>query len=429
MQRRQFVASSLAAMLPAATCVTAYATEAKRSSRILVRSSWQTVNIGDIAHTPGILHLLEKYLPKAEIYLWPSKLDNGVQELLLKRFPHLKLTQTADALKSAFETCDFLLHGSGASLVAEKDVARWHAETGKPYGIYGITLSPKNSSATVKTSQAALAKTVDVLSHAAFAYFRDSKSLSFAKQLGCTCPIMEFGPDAAFACDLRDDAKAEAFLRKHRLEPGKFLCCIPRLRYTPYWTIPSKQRSFDPVKHARNESMKEHDHAPLRQAIAQVVQQTDLKVLLCPEDQTQMRIGKELLFDRLPPEIRNRVAWRPDYWLTGEAISTYTRSAGLFGNEMHSPIMCIGHGIPAIVCRWAEQTTKGFMWEDIGLGDWLFDLDDEPQLARIVPAVLELAHDPESAKTKANHAKRVVEKRQEATMNHLVRTLASLVNR
>jgi len=31
--------------------------------------------------------------------------------------------------------------------------------------------------------------------------------------------------------------------------------------------------------------------------------------------------------------------------------------------------MCIGNGIPAVVCRFKEQTTKGFMWEDIGLGD------------------------------------------------------------
>lgn len=44
--------------------------------RILVRSSWQTINIGDIAHTPGLLSILESYLPEVELYLWPSKLDN-----------------------------------------------------------------------------------------------------------------------------------------------------------------------------------------------------------------------------------------------------------------------------------------------------------------------------------------------------------------
>ena len=209
-----------------------------------------------------------------------------------------------------------------------------------------------------------------------FAYFRDSKSLELAKQRGATCPLMEFGPDGAFATDLRDDAKAMAFLKENGLEEGKFLCCIPRLRFTPYWTI-HKERAMDPVKHARNEALKEHDHAPHRQAIIEVLRQTQLKVLICPEDQTQMAVGKELLYDALPADVKARAVWRPNYWLTGEAVSVYTRSAGLFGNEMHSPIMCVGNGIPAIVCRWAEQTSKGFMWRDIGLGDWLFDFDKE----------------------------------------------------
>ena len=105
-----------------------------------------------------------------------------------------------------------------------------------------------------------------------------------------------------------------------------------------------------------------------------------MKVLVCPEDSTQMETGKELLVDPLPADVKANVVWRENFWLTDEAISTYVRSAGLFGSEMHSPIMCIGNGIPAIVCRFAEQTTKGFMWRDIGLGDWLFDLDKEEEL-------------------------------------------------
>jgi len=396
-----------------------------RPKRILLRSSWQTVNIGDIAHTPGVLKLLEIYLPEAEIYLWPSHLDNGVEELLRSRFPRLKIAQESASLKRAFDRCDFLLHSSGASLVAEKDVVRWSRETGKPYGIYGITLPPKRSSATEATSAAALEETVRVLSGARFVYFRDSRSLAFARSLGCSSPIMEFGTDGAFACDLRDEARAEAFLQKHGLEPQGFLCCIPRLRYTPYWMLPEKNRAFDPIKHARNEEMKENDHAQLRQAIIEVTRQTDKKVLLCPEDKTQMQVGKELLWDKLPQDVRSKVVWRPNYWLTGEAISVYTRSAGLFGNEMHSPIMCIGHGIPAIVCRWAEQTSKGYMWQDIGLGEWLFDMDDESQVRKIVPAVLAIAKDPAAAKRKARKANEFVQQRQEEAMKQLKRSLGT----
>jgi polysaccharide pyruvyl transferase WcaK-like protein len=162
--------------------------------------------------------------------------------------------------------------------------------------------------------------------------------------------------------------------------------------------------------------MKEHDHRALREAIVAVVRQTDLKVLLCPEDMTQMAVGQELFFDKLPTDVRSRVVWRDKFWLTDEALSTYVRSAGLFGSEMHSPIMALGNGIPAIVCRFAEQTSKGLMWRDIGLGDWLFDLDREEEHAGIVPAVLALARDPGAAKAKAVKARGFVEQRQRETM-------------
>ena len=412
MNRRRSLAMLLSACLPAI----ASTAQPGNPRRILLRSSWQTVNIGDIAHTPGMLALLEKQLPKAEVRLWPGKLDNGVEELLRARFPNVSLANTKESLAKAFAECDFLLHGSGPSLVAEKDLLRWIKETGKPFGIGGITLPLQGSTALTPVSEKVIAQTIGVLDQARFVFFRDSASLEVAKARGCKCPVLEFGPDGAFATDLRDDAKALAFMETNGLQPGKFLCCIPRLRYTPYWKIPSKNAPFDERKHARNEAMKEHDHAPLRQAIVGVLEETDMKVLICPEDQTQMAVGKELLFDPLPKDLKSRVVWKPDYWLPGEAISTYTRSTGLFGNEMHSPIMCVGNGVPAIVCRWAEQTNKGLMWRDIGLGDWLFDLDNEEEVRRVAPAVLAMAKAPGAAKAKAEKARAIVRGRQDRMM-------------
>lgn len=415
MNRRQVLASSLAAALASALPARSGAA-ATAPKRLVLRSSWQTVNIGDIAHTPGVLRLLEEHLPEVEVRLWPSKVDNGVEEILRARFPRVAILKTKEDREKAFAECDFLLHGSGPSLVAEKDVVRWRDETGKPYGVYGITLPVQSSSATQPTPEDKFARTIGVLSGARFVYFRDSVSLALAKERGCSSPVMEFAPDGAFAVDLKDDAAADAFLAKHGLVEGQFLCCIPRLRYTPYWTIAEKKAEPDPVKHERNEAMKEHDHAPLREAIIRVVRETPMKVLLCPEDQTQMAVGKEMLLDLLPEDVKAKVAWRPDYWLTAEAVSVYRRSAGLFGNEMHSPIMCIGNGIPAIVCRWAEQTSKGFMWRDIGLDEWLFDLDQEEELARVAPTVLALAKDPAAAKAKAAEALRLVRQRQQESM-------------
>jgi polysaccharide pyruvyl transferase WcaK-like protein len=305
---------------------------------------------------------------------------------------------------------DFLLHGSGASLVAAADVAAFVKLTGKPFGVYGITHGSYFTGSRDK----------DILSQSKFVFFRDSVSLDLAKQQGVTCPVMEFGPDGAFACDLRDDAKATEFLKANGLEEGKYLCCIPRLRWTPYWEIrktPMDARANE--RHARNEAMAEHDHAPLRAAITAIVRETPLKVLVCPEDQSQMAVGKRWIMDKSPDDIRSRVIWREQFWLTDEALSTYIRSAGLFGLEMHSPIMCIGNGVPAIVCRFAEQTSKGIMWRDIGLGDWLFDFDVEEEIKRLVPAVLAMVKNQAAAKTKMAKARAFVEQRQRETMGEV----------
>jgi len=395
-----------------------------RPRRILLRSSWQTTNIGDIAHTPGLLATLERELPDVAVTLWPSSIAGGVEEMLRRRFPRVAIATDRAAIDAAFMECDLLLHGSGPSLVAEKDVARWRDATGKPFGVYGITLPRTPSTAAVPTAPEALARTIDLLGDARFVYFRDSPSLALARDLGCRCPVMEFGPDGAFGTDLRDDPRAEAFLAANGLEAGGYLCCIPRLRYTPEWSIPEKKKRFDPVRHARNEAMREHDHAPLREAISSAVRETNLKVLVCPEDRTQMAVGRERVVERLPADVRRAVVWRPDYWLTDEALSTYVRSAGLFGNEMHSPIMCIGNGVPAIVCRFAEQTSKGLMWRDIGLGDWLFDLDDEADVGRLPGAVLAMARAPAAARERAAAARRFVVDRLRAAMRTIAEVLA-----
>ena len=186
MNRRNFVENAILASIFTSLASSTLATE-KRAPRILLRSSWQTVNIGDIAHTPGVLSILEKHFPEAEIRLWPSNVNNGVEEMLLARFPKLQFVKGAENLKTSFAECDFLLHGSGPSLVAEKDVVRWSKETGKPYGVFGITFSMTSSTATKPTGDGALATTIEVLSGAKFVFFRDSVSMELAKSKGCTC--------------------------------------------------------------------------------------------------------------------------------------------------------------------------------------------------------------------------------------------------
>lgn len=411
-----FIASLLATVGPAMA--------SGRKPRILLRSSWQTINIGDIVHSPGVLAILEKHLPEAEVILWASDVGRGVREMLLRRFPKLQITTAGGNRKTLdqesevhaiFSEIDFFLHGSGPWLEARRHVEQWIELTGKPFGVYGISLPESRTDGRI----------VSLLSQASFVFFRDSVSLELAKRRGVTAPVMEFGPDGAFAFDIRNDEAALTFLQEHNLEEGKFLCVIPRYRRTPDWEIPGREKpesEWRPL-HEHNQRMAEHDLLPYREAIIAVVRRTPMKVLICSEDVTQIRLGKELLYDPLPDDVKNGVVWREDFWLPDEALSTYIRSAGLFGLEQHSPIMCIGNGVPAFLGRFKEQTSKGFMWKDIGLSEWYFDSDTIFDMEQLAPKVLKLAKGPEQAREKALAAKAIVERRQVQTMEVLKNVL------
>jgi len=408
LNRRTFLHSTFGAALGAALPASA---QPGQRPRILLRNAWQSINIGDIAHYMGLLELMEKFGIEADVYLWPSSLEDGAEELLAKRFPEVTVVKDPESIATAFKECDFFLHGSSSGVPGWKDAARWHWETGKPFGMFGISLPSVEP------------QVIEMLSKADFVFFRETVSLQVAKDHGCTAPIMEFGPDTAFGVvTLRNDEAATAFLHEHDLEEGKFLCCIPRYRWTPRWTL-NKKHAFNAEHDQRNQEMKEHDHAQLRAAIIAVTRETDMKVLVVCEDKTQIPLGKEMILDKLPEDVKKQVVWRDRYWLTDEALSTYVRSAGLFGNEMHSPIMCISSGIPAVVCRWDEQTHKGFMWRDIGLNDWLFTMGNPDEVARIVPTVLAIAKDPVAAKAKAAQAREVVRQRQKENFGVLASAL------
>lgn len=410
MNRRHCLGTTLAALVASLPVMA----EGKRRPRILLRNAWQSMNIGDIAHYMGMLELMEKYGIDAEVRLWPSNLENEADQLLMRNFPKVIVVKSKEDIATAIQECDFFLHGSCSGFGAWKDVARWVKETGKPFGVCGISIT---------STEPGL---IETLSKSSFVFFRDSVSMGVAKDHGCTAPIMEFGPDTAFGIlKLRDDAKATAFLKEHDLQEGKFLCCIPRWRTTPAWTV-YKARKYSESIDKKNQEMKEHDHAPLREAIIAVVRETGMKVLVTCEDQTQIQLGKEMLVDPLPDDVKKSVVWRDHYWLTDEALSTYVKSAGLFGNEMHSPIMCISNGVPAVVCRWEGQTTKGLMWKDIGLQDWLFNIDEAGDLPKIAPAVLAIAKDPAAAKAKVAKAQLVVRERQDREFGVLKKSLGAI---
>ncbi len=386
---------------------------------ILLRSGWQTVNIGDIAHTPGVLRLLQRHCPEAKVILWANALDRGVGPMLAAAFPAVGQVSgqvekggrpSTDALREAFAQADLLLHGSGPSLVAQQHVRGFHQATGKPFGVYGTTLEH------VEAAQA------ELLNQARFVFCRETASLQKLAAAGVTRPPVGFAPDGTFAFDLRDDATGHAWLAAHGLAEGGFLCAIPRLRYTPYhlqrktgWSTEEIQR-----RTAVNEAHQETDHAKLREVIVRWVRETGRKVLVCPEMTYQLDIIGPLVCDRLPDDVKPRVVRRDTYWMPDEAASIYQQAGAVVSFECHSPIIAAAAGVPCCYLRQPTDTIKGQMWYDIGLRDWVFEID-EVSGGDIAKRVLAIAAQPAAAAAYLKQAMAVVTERQRETMDRVAR--------
>ena len=343
---------------------------------IVVVSGWQYANIGDIAHTPGLLRLLQTYLPgQLNVILWPNHHNLAEEVMLKKNFPHLTIVNgdiedgqiASTEVKEALQKADFLLHGSGPSLVGHDKVAYWQNKIKKPYGVLGITVSHVSDYLN------------EIFQGADFVFTRETLSLQNLKDKNVNKPLTGFAPDATFAMNLQDNPKAFEFMHKNGLHPGKFICAVPRLRKTPYYKIYDhfnwSQDKIDEVNQL-NDSKKEEDHAKLREAMVAYVRQTGNQVVVCPEMTYQLEIMDELLIDPLPIDVKKNVVKKDTYWRPDEAGSLYQQAQAVLSFECHSPIIAAVNQTPCFYLRQPEDTIKGQMWYDIGLTDWVFEIEE-----------------------------------------------------
>lgn len=362
-------------------------------NRILLRSSWQTRNIGDIAHTPGILQIFNRYLPKIPITLWPCQIDLGVREMLLQMFPGIEIVEGDyhdPAVHRAFERCCLFVHGSGPGFDV-RGIEMWRQHN-KPYGFFGHSFGGLWDM-----------KKKAIYDNASFIFCRDSLSRDFLAHQEVKCPVVEFGPDATFGIKLRDQGQADDFLRRNNLEAGRFVAVIPRLRYTPNNFDGNNYYYHDSVREQISMRYLQSDHCKLLTAINRILDETDLKILICPEMTYQVSLGKTELYDRIKPHAHERVVWRPEYWLTDEAQTIYSRAHSLISMEMHSPIIFVSEGLPAIYLRQSTDTWKGQMWRDIGLARWILELDNTSG-EEIADVAMEIINHYPAAKDKAAKA-------------------------
>ena len=368
---------------------------------VLVRSCWQYVNIGDIAHAPGALRLARTCWPEARMVLWPScDIRHGIASMLHAGFPDLEILygvlrpdgRLDPAVEAAFDEADIFVHASGGALVSARELLAWRG-TDKPYAIWGVSMNKFDSRDRELTAGAALCG------------LRDTDSVRRVHQ--GSVRHARFFPDTAFAFDLRDDDGARDYLAEAGLEPG-FLVVIPRLRYTPYermrpvrWTPERRRRVLDTNARCRGK-----DLARLRRVVSRWVEGSDRQVLLAPEMTYQISLCEEL-YAGLDGRARSRTVVRDRFWLPDEAASVFHQAGAVLSMEMHSPILALGAGTPAIHVRQPQDTCKGQMWRDIGLDDWIFEVD-ATSADDWADAVLAAADDPAGSAERVQQAMALV---------------------
>ena len=376
----------------AALAITGCNTVEKRPN-ILIVSGWQNLNVGDIAHTPGLLSTLQKNIPNADLTVWIWKNDSttkSVGEFIKKYYPSVKvvtgdvnddLTVSTKEVEDAMDAADLMIHGSGPMILGDKHLAAFKKRTGKPYGIFGSTI------------QWTTPELTDLLNGAAFIYTRETASLDSLKAFGINKPkIVRSVPDAVFALEMNNDKKAEDWLAAHNLKEKDYICVIPRLRRTPYQHFSAEELAK--INHL-NDSCKEMDHAKIREVMTQWVRQTGKKVVVCAEMTYQIPLLDELLIDKLPADVKPNVL-KHEYWWPDEGISFMRRSFALISLECHSVIMTLANGTPAFYVRQAEDTVKGQMYYDLGFSDWVFEID-QTNGQQIADKLMQIYSNPEGA--------------------------------
>lgn len=391
-----------------------------RKPVVLVHSGWNRYNFGDVAHTPGLLRLLEAHLPEAEILLWMASYPDWLKGYIGARFPAVRCVSgllggaegpVSPAVEEAFGRADLFVFNSGPifnyghRIAPDSPVRRtgwrgfdWNAtmvpaaklyyakSRGVPFGIFAqsfIYLAPP-----------ADAVLPDILSQAAFLTTRETDSLAYLNELGVEAADMAFVPDAAWAFDLRDDAPVLAWMQKHGLREGRFLAATTR----------NAPAGVDEEADAQRQKA---FWTPL---ICRWIEETGLPVVLLPETVTSIELNRSYIYEPLPDAIKENVIlddslWAPaeEFWTPDRALSLLSRARAYCNVDHHGVLMALAAGVPCVHPRQSQAGRKAQVLRDLGLGEWLFDIEVD-DAKKVGDALLVIDRDYGAARHKAAEA-------------------------
>jgi len=410
--------------LTAALGGSVYAADGKPKT-IVLQSAWDTINIGDIGHTPGTLRVIEEHLPQVKVVLWAMKLDERIIAMLKARFPKVEILQgnlfkdgaSDKKLQEVVKNCDLFIRNSGMG--QDLTFMQFCQNHGRPYGLFGQSYFPTMVEGKGAAERSAL------LNDAAFIYTRETKTLNILKKAGITAPVLEFGPDGCFGINVRDDERGLATMKKLGLEERKFITVQLRTNTPKFPGVDdSRPEKLNPL-HPTPEQIEDDERraAKYRDLVTRWVQKTGGKVLIAPETIKEMGHNKRLIHDPLPPEIQQQVVNLDDFWNADEAASIFARAHTIVCHEPHSPIIALANGTPIIHTYSEFHSPKCWMFQDIGLGDWLMEMDETP-VEKMAETLFAIDADYTAAQAKVKTAINYVHERFAGSMKHISEILS-----
>lgn len=416
--RRHFIGTVTAALGASAFAATG------KSKTILLQSAWDTVNIGDIGHTPGTLRIIEQQLPDVRVVLWAAKLDERVTAMLRARFPKVEILQGSlsgkgerdEKLRQAIARSDLFIRNSGMG----QDISfmEFCRKIGKPYGLYGQSYFPS------MVEGKGAAGRIELLNLAAFIYCRETKTLDILRKAGVKPPVLEFGPDGCFGIDVRDEQRGLATMKKLGLEERKFITLQLRTNTAKLPGVDDyRTPKLNPLHPTPQQVADDERRAGVyRDLITRWVKRTGFKVLIAPEVKKEMEHNRRLLHDPLPAEIRQHVVWLDYFWNSDEAASVFARAHTVVCHEPHSLIIALANGTPVIHTYSEFHSPKCWMFKDIGLPEWLLEYDSTPA-AKMAKTLFAIHDDYPGALAKVRKAMDFVHRRQADTMKAVKQVL------
>lgn len=378
MQRREFIKKSgfiagLGLVASAGAC-----TIQKKRKTIVLWSGWDTVNIGDIGHTPGLLSLLQKYLPDVRIILIASTMNPAIRSMLEKRFGRIEIV-----VKDIFG--DKILEPDIRDILGDADLFIRNSNTGSnteyihhlnemgiPVGIFGQSLFPWFAD-----GDAGILR-VNQINKADFVYCRESITLQLLKNNNVQNPLLRFVPDACFGIDVRDDEGALGIMNQFGLEDKKFITIQLRTHTQSHdkEDMPPGYGPWKPIP--ENIPLDSNRAEKFIRLIVDWVDRTGNKVLIAPEAKKEMAANKRFIYDQLPERIKSFVVNLDRFWNVDTAASVFSRAHTVICHEPHSPVIALANGTPVIHTYSDEYGPKYHMFRDIGLSEWLMEHDSTP---------------------------------------------------